>query len=207
MFSKPSFCAAAAPSPDGPGSPRRRVVSSTGFSTGFPRPRVSRQRRVAAALVAVLLLAAADLRAADPPPPGAAQLLERAEAGDPWAQLNLGAAFDNGLAGLPLDPVRAVTWYRRAAAAGLAEAQFNLAHCLVTGNGTARNDAEALTWMLRAAEQGLASAQFLAGVMLVEGIGSAPDRERALPWLQRAAANGNTDAAALLRRLDGDTAD
>ena len=60
--------------------------------------------------------------------------------------------------------------------AGLAEAQFNLAHCLATGNGTPRNDAEELTWMLSAAGQGLASAQYLAGVMLAEGVGGAPDR-------------------------------
>ena len=128
-------------------------------------------------------------------------LLERANAGDTWAQLNLGAAYDHGLAGFPLDPVRAVAWYRRAAESGLAEAQFNLAHCLVTGNGTRRDDPQALTWMLRAAEQGLTSAQYLAGVMLLEGIGAAPDRERALPWVEKAAANGNTDARALLERL------
>lgn len=200
MFYKRSSDAAAGARPGPPTCSLHAAGSSTGFSTGFPRRRASWRRYVAGALLATLLAAAAGLPAADPPQT-TAQLLERAEAGDPWAQLNLGAAYDNGLAGLPLDPVRAVTWYRRAAAAGLAEAQFNLAHCLVTGNGTARNDAEALTWMLRAAEQGLASAQFLAGVMLVEGIGTAPDRERALPWLRRAADNGNTDAAALLQRL------
>ena len=53
---------------------------------------------------------------------------EAADGGDPWAQLNLGAAYDHGLAGLASDPERAVHWYRRAA-----EAQFNLAHCLATG--------------------------------------------------------------------------
>jgi len=128
-------------------------------------------------------------------------LLAKAEAGDPWAQLNLGAAFDQGLAGFPLDPVRAVLWYRRAAEAGLAEAQFNLAHCLATGNGTARDDVAALRWMLRAAEQGLPSAQFLAGVMYADGIGSAVDRDQALVWLRRAADNGHLDAAPLLQRL------
>jgi TPR repeat protein len=129
-----------------------------------------------------------------------ASLVSRAEAGEPWAQLNLGAAYDHGIGGFPLDPVRAVAWYRAAAAAGLAEAQFNLAHCLATGNGVARSDPEALVWMLRAAEQGLASAQYLAGVMYLEGIGTAPDRARARDWLERAADGGNLDAAALLQR-------
>ena len=130
-------------------------------------------------------------------------LVSRAEAGDPWAQLNLGSAYDNGMAGFALDPVQAVTWYRLAAQAGLAEAQFNLAHCLATGSGTARNDVEALAWMRRAADQGLASAQYLAGVMYLEGIGTGPDRQQAQAWLQRAADGGNLDAAALLRREFG----
>lgn len=143
-----------------------------------------------------------------PLPPAAApvvrdDLLARAEAGDPWAQLNAGAAFDHGLAGLPPDPVRAVLWYRRAAEAGLAEAQFNLAHCLATGSGTARDDAAALHWMLRAAEQGLPDAQFLAGVMYAQGVGAGADPDRARAWLRRAADNGSLDAASLLQRMQG----
>ncbi len=137
-------------------------------------------------------------------PVSAADLIARAQAGSAWDQLNLGAAYDHGRAGFPLDPVRAVAWYRRAAEAGLAEAQFNLAHCLTTGNGTPRDDAEALAWMLKAAAQDLTSAQYLAGVMLLEGIGGAADRERAMDWLERAAVNGNSDAASLLRRLRDD---
>jgi len=128
-------------------------------------------------------------------------LLASAQAGDPWAQLNLGAAFDRGMAGLPLDPVRAVVWYRRAAEAGLAEAQFNLAHSLATGSGVPRDDAEGLHWMQRAAAQDLPSAQYLTGVMYAEGLGTAPDIAQAIAWLERAASNGNDDAARLLLRL------
>lgn len=128
-------------------------------------------------------------------------LAARAEQGDAWAQLNLGAAFDHGLAGRQIDPVQAVFWYRQAAEAGLAEAQFNLAHCLATGTGTPRDDAAALRWMLRAATQGLLDAQFLAGAMLAEGVGAAADRTAALLWLQRAARGGQPDAAELLERM------
>lgn len=134
--------------------------------------------------------------------PRVGELARQAQAGDPWAQLNLGAAYDNGMLGLALDPVQAVLWYRRAAEAGLAEAQFNLAHCLATGNGTPRRDDEALQWMLRAAEQGLVSAQYLAGVMLSEGIGAPRDRSQAIVWLERARRGGHLDAASLLQRLD-----
>lgn len=133
----------------------------------------------------------------------ASDLRTRAEAGDPWAQLNLGAAHDHGLSGVQPDPVRAVFWYRQAAEAGLAEAQFNLAHCLATGTGVTRDDGEAAVWMRRAAEQGLADAEFLYGVMLLEGVGVATDPAQARAWLTRAALQGQTDASELLQRLSG----
>jgi TPR repeat protein len=146
-----------------------------------------------------LLLSAAIATAA--PPNASADLARQAHQGDAWAQLNLGAAFDHGLAGQPIDPVQAVYWYRRAAEAGIAEAQFNLAHCLATGTGTPRDDAAALRWLLRAATQGLVDAQFLAGVMLAEGVGTAADRTAALLWLRRAAGGGHADAVELLERM------
>lgn len=167
---------------------------------------VSRPGVRAALLASLLLLSALSAALAQDARLSGRELLEQADAGDPWAQLNLGAAYDNGMGGFPFDPVRAVGWYRRAAEAGLAEAQFNLAHCLATGNGVARDDVAALDWMLMAAGQGLASAQFLTGVMFNEGLGTAPDRERALYWLAQAADKGNRDAAALLQRLQAGTA-
>lgn len=164
------------------------------LSTGFRGP-------FAALLILTLLLIGVPAPAIADRVPPLGKLVEQANTGDPWAQLNLGAAYDNGAAGLAIDPVQAVRWYRRAAEAGLAEAQFNLAHCLATGNGTARRDDEALQWMLRAAEQGLVSAQYLAGVMLAEGIGTPVDRARAIAWLERAKQGGHLDAAGLLQRL------
>jgi TPR repeat protein len=182
---------------------------STKLSTGRLRCRRCLLRVVTAVLLgAVSIVNTVPVAAADSPiePQAGAvirpsDLLARAQAGDPWAQLNLGAAFDHGIGGFPLDPVRAVNWYRHAAEAGLAEAQFNLAHCLATGNGVPRDGAEALRWMELAAEQDLASAQYLAGVMFAEGMGTTKDTARAIAWLQRAVANGNTDAARLLKGL------
>ena len=164
------------------------MISFTQLSTGRP----------AAAIGLLWLLS---LPALAEPSARIVELQRQAHNGDPWAALNLGAAYDNGVGGLALDPVTAVRWYRRAAEAGLAEAQFNLAHCLATGNGTPRDDVAALRWMRRAAQQDLASAQYLLGVMLAEGIGTAVDRGSAIAWLDKAAANGNLDAPALLARL------
>ena len=140
-------------------------------------------------------------------PAHADDLRAAATAGDPWAQLNLGAAYDHGLNGLEPDPIEAVRWYRRAAEAGIAEARFNLAHCLATGHGVARDDAEAAVWMARAARQGLADAQFLLGVMLLEGVGLTADPVQARSWLGRAAGQGQQDARALLQQIDATDSD
>lgn len=173
---------------------------STKLSTGW----LGSGRR---GLLRLLLLGAMASAFAAPEVSSIGQLIKEANAGDPWAQLNLGAAYDNGMGGLGLDPVQAVRWYRRAAEAGLAEAQFNLAHCLATGSGTPRSDNEALQWMLRAAGQGLASAQYLAGVMLAEGIGTQADPARAIVWLERAIQGGHLEAASLLQRLQSTSAE
>jgi len=134
-------------------------------------------------------------------PTDANELRRAAEAGDPWAQLNLGAAYDNALLGLPHDPAESVRWYRRSAAQGVAEAQFNLAHSLATGNGTEVDNAESRRWMEQAAARGLRDAQYLMGVMLLEGVGGDPDRGGATEWLRRAAAQGQQDARALLEHM------
>lgn len=148
------------------------------------------------------LAAGAPPHGPDAPDRGAGPSLQaRAEAGDTWAQLNLGAAFDHGLAGRVADPGRAVLWYRRAAEAGVAEAQFNLAHCLATGHGTPRDDRAAHRWMRLAAAQGLADAEFLLGIMLAEGIGTPRDSTAARAWLQKAADRGHADAATALPGL------
>jgi uncharacterized protein len=131
--------------------------------------------------------------------PDLARLRSDAVAGDPWAQLNLGAAYDHGLSGLKADPAEALVWYRRAAEQGVDKAQFNLAHCLASGDGVAQDYQQARVWMEKAARQGMPDAQFLLGVMLVEGLGGAPDAALGRTWLRRAAAGGNSDAADYLR--------
>lgn len=134
--------------------------------------------------------------------PTFADLQESAQAGDPWGQLNLGAAYDHGLAGAPRDPSLALQWYRKAAEQGLAKAQFNLAHCLVVGCDGTVDAGQARIWMRRAAEQGMADAQFLLGVMFAEGLGGDVDLAGARQWLQKAVVGGQPDAAEYLSKLD-----
>lgn len=120
-----------------------------------------------------------------------ASLRAQAEAGDAYAQLNLGAAYDNAPAA-ERDIEQAIHWYQRAAEQGVAEAQFNLAHLLVEEEISASAAAE---WMQKAAEQGMADAQYLLGVIYAEGIGVEMDDTKAKLWLKRAIAKGHEEAA------------
>ena len=181
------------------------MKSSTELSTGFKRQRFVLTRLGVLLVCGLALFVKAVL--SDGVPETAYEvdlpaLRAKAESGDPWAQVNLGAVYDHGLGGIAPDPDEAVTWYRRAAEAGIPQAQFNLAHCLAHGRGAPRDDAEAFVWMQRAAEQGLTEAEYLLGAMLAHGMGTAPDIARARQWLERAAAKNLSHARDMLDELD-----
>jgi uncharacterized protein len=57
-----------------------------------------------------------------------------AQAGDPWAQQQIGFFYQAGI-GVPSDPVRAVHWYQLAAASGLASAKTDLGVAYLWGSG------------------------------------------------------------------------
>ena len=61
--------------------------------------------------------------------------------------------------GVPQDFGMAVSWYRKAAEQGLAEAQANLGVMFDEGLGIRQNLSAAAWWYRRAAEQGIAKAQ------------------------------------------------
>ena len=49
-----------------------------------------------------------------------------------------------------------MAWYRKAAEAGIAEAQYNLAVMYGTGEGVAKDPAQAMEWYKKAAAKGIA---------------------------------------------------
>ncbi|MFO7593868.1 MAG: tetratricopeptide repeat protein [Pseudomonadota bacterium] len=154
---------------------------------------VKYMRSIRRLLLPLILLLSVPLQAAEP---DLTQMQQQAEQGDAWAQLNLGAAYDNGL-GVEQNVEQARHWYQKAAEQGLAEAQFNLAHLLVTEE---EQSALAAEWMLKAAKQGMADAQYLMGVTYAEGIGVEENEEKAIAWLQKAIAQGHEDAATFLKQ-------
>ena len=144
----------------------------------------------------LLLVLLPGLLSAEPDPE---TLRAKADQGDAWAQLNLGAAYDNGI-GVPRDLEKAIYWYQKAAEQGLAEAQFNLAHLLVDADISA---ARAAKWMAKAAEQGMVEAEFLMGVIYAEGIGVAQDDDEARRWLEKAIENGHAEAEQFMKDFYG----
>ena len=112
------------------------------------------------------------------------RLLDRATDED---ALNVGAA-----AYLRGDIPVAMAASRRAAEAGLPDAQFNLGRLLATRLDPP-NLAEARAWYTRAAEAGHNDAQFNLGVLLATRL-DPPDLGEARAWWTRAAEAGDADA-------------
>ena len=106
---------------------------------------------------------------------------------------------------LGADAQRAFLWVRAAAEHGLVEAQVRLGRMLLSGEGTARNEAAAFGWFARAAETGDADAQNMLGRCYENGWGVAANAAWAVEWFSRAAAQGHAWAQYNLghMQLDG----
>ena len=79
----------------------------------------------------------------------------------------------------------AIRLYRRAALAGHAPAQNNLAAMYEKGLGVAPDLAEAARWYRSAAEQGEPHAQHSLGEMLLTGRGIAQNRDEGIQWIEK----------------------
>jgi TPR repeat protein len=83
----------------------------------------------------------------------AAILKPLAEDGNPFAQFAIGVMHDDGR-GLPQDLSRALSWYTRAAHAGLVDAQYMVGRFYGSGRGVKQNPARAFFWFNLAAAGG-----------------------------------------------------
>ncbi len=82
-----------------------------------------------------------------------AERTQRAEAGDPAAQNNLGYNYAFGI-GVQQNNKEALKWLTAAASSGFAPAQVNLAYLYEDGRAGKANLPQALRWFRAAAEQG-----------------------------------------------------
>lgn len=82
-------------------------------------------------------------------------------------------------------------WYRKAAEAGNALGQNNLADMYLRGEGVAQNNAEAFRWFEKAAVQGNTGARIKLGYMYANGLGVKKDAETAYAWISAASMAGD----------------
>ncbi len=115
-----------------------------------------------------------------------ADLKERAESGDTFAQVVLGYLYENGFKA-PLDKEAAQAWYERAADRGYPPAQLALAALLD------RSDPErSLHWVEQAAEAGYPAAQALLGACYWGDSSLAKSNPKlAFSWVKLAADQGD----------------
>lgn len=126
-----------------------------------------------------------------------ASLTKKALAGDTWAELQLGIAFEFGQ-GVDRNLDEAMRWYRMAADRGEPVAQTNLGYLYEIGGNGPANPEEAAKWYLRAAVSGLVRAQFNLGTLYLRGAGVQKSDEDAAHWIGEAADAGCPTAEAAL---------
>lgn len=117
------------------------------------------------------------------------------------ASYYLGLATARGECGLGPDMSRALVLIRRAAEAGVTDAERDMGRALETGEGTGRNLDAALAWYTRAAAKGDAFSQWRLGMAYVNGQGRAQDTVLGVDYLKRAVAAGSADAMTSLGAL------
>ncbi len=93
---------------------------------------------------------------------------------------------------------------REAVAAGLPNAQYELAMRLFEGRGAPKDQPAAARWFERAASLGLAPAQYRLGSMYEKGVGVTRDPGVAKRWYLKAAQAGNARAAHNLAVMSAD---
>ncbi len=123
---------------------------------------------------------------------------------------NLARCYETGN-GLAADPVKARSWYGRAAALGYSKSGCALGNMMVAGSGGPRDVAGGMALCRRAAEAGNADAQTDLGNFLIRGVAGKPDAVEARKWYALAAAQGQASAQLVLGQIywngDGTPAD
>jgi TPR repeat protein len=135
-----------------------------------------------------------------------ARLRHAASNGLPEAALALGdliaqmIARGEGPGGSEAAARQAAQWYRQAADAGIAAAQFKLGNAYFAGAGVPRDFAQAQGWYQRAAQQGYVDAQYTLGIWLSGGVGGRTEPVEGQSWLLLAERAGNPDAGLVRTR-------
>jgi hypothetical protein len=104
--------------------------------------------------------------------------------------------------GVPQDSAEALRWYRRAASAGNAEAEVNLAAVYIRGDGVKQDIQEALRLLKSAANKRYGRADAYLGLASYMGLGGAVDHLAAEAWFKIGARQHDPEAEFLLASFD-----
>lgn len=96
----------------------------------------------------------------------------------------------------------AIKWYRKAAKAGHADAQFSLGYCYLNGQGVATDEEVACKWLKKATEQKHPEAMYNLGTCFEQGLGVPIDIEKALSLYTEAKQLGYADANEAIGQLN-----
>jgi TPR repeat protein len=129
-------------------------------------------------------------------------LLQRAERGDPDAQIELGDSLREAAKAAPQDadsadsesapdPAEAERWYRLAAEQGDARAEFKLAEIYYAGEGVDVDYVESARWARLAAGRDYAPAAAFMGGLYRLGAGVPRDARESVRWYRAAAEAGD----------------
>mmetsp|Transcript_21851 Transcript_21851/g.24924 ORF Transcript_21851/g.24924 Transcript_21851/m.24924 type:complete len:433 (+) Transcript_21851:147-1445(+) len=105
-----------------------------------------------------------------------------------------GIVWNEGSCNVEADPAKACVWFAQAADLDHAQACYELAVSLYTGEGVAENETKAVEWFERAASMGHAAAAYMLGDCLLDGVGIVRDRAEALEWLVASGEMGHRGA-------------
>ncbi|PGG98439.1 hypothetical protein AJ79_08880 [Helicocarpus griseus UAMH5409] len=132
------------------------------------------------------------------------ELLEQAaQLGYKFSQYRLGAAYEHGRLGCPVDPRQSIIWYSCAAAQGEHQSELSLSGWYLTGcDGILQqSDTEAYLWARKAAMAGLAKAEYAMGYFTEVGIGVPANLEDAKRWYWKASSQNFMKARERLEDL------
>lgn len=111
------------------------------------------------------------------------------------ASADASADFDKGYAAYKAGNfAQAMTWFRKAAHQGFAQAQHNLGVMYDEGQGVTQDYAQAVKWYRKAADQGDVGAQYNLGLMYAKGQGVIQGNIAAHMWWNIAATTGHKSA-------------
>lgn len=125
----------------------------------------------------------------------AAPPLEKSDAGAPAdsAALRRGEYYAHNHDGRKKDYGLAMSWFRKAAAAGDVEAYYLIGEYYEDGRSVSQDYSKAKDWYCAAAMRGNPAAQAALGGFYEHGFGVSKDEEQAYYWFGLAAMSGNED--------------